>query len=228
MDTPLINEHHEFDLKMAAKRVEERSKLKAATFQEDRRTFAERNEADRLRAKTKAAERRQADKLEAEQIAVERQGVDRALKRHRDYAMDEWKDPVITVTKAIDYLGLSNDLTMDGIYSAFEHLMACYCITLTHSNEKVDRANHARDVLLDYTAKRLGGFVSVPPMDRKRAAALLEIPESANLPEIEYAYTMKVVWNRQPINGMERYIQNKTMSQAISVMLETSHEDKRF
>jgi hypothetical protein len=83
MDTPLINEHHEFDLKMAAKRVEERSKLKAAIIAEDRRTAAERLEMDKLRVKTRMAERRHADKLEADAVAADRLEVDREVKRRR-------------------------------------------------------------------------------------------------------------------------------------------------
>jgi hypothetical protein len=71
---------------------------------------------------------------------------------------------------------------------------------------------------LDYTAKLLALDVSIPPMDKKQAAAVLEIPESAHWGEIILASKHMLYHVEPPKNGLERFIRGKTIDKAMDVM----------
>jgi len=211
MNNPLVAECLESDRKKAA---EKKRKFEAEYLEEDSRTAAKRLEernktaAKRLEEDNKTA----ADHLkEDEQVKRRREGEDRMRGR-----MDD-----MTFTLALDLLGLSREthLTMENIYAGWTWWMAGIAASHTCPYTDTERLEEARNMLLDYTVRHLTVDVSLPPMDHKQAADLLDISEHVNADEIYHAYETMMYFTPPPKNGMERYMQEKKLREAQRVML---------
>jgi hypothetical protein len=215
----------EYDRKLNEERQEKKRKFEAECLQEDRSTAAKRlkednkTTADRLREDKKTT----ADRLEE----------DKEVKNSRNYAMIELNEPLMTSTIALTLLGLSSEtqLTMEDIYAeyswrmeGFSGAIATSMVDILETARQTSRLTHARDVLLDYTVKLLALDVSVPPMDNKQAAAVLEISESANHFERQRALCRMLCYVQPPKNGLERFIREKTIEEAMMVMHEYVRE----
>jgi len=199
MDNP--HARVEYDRKLIAERQEKKRKFETDCLDEDNKTAAKRLEEDHKTA---------ADRLKK----------DEQVKSSRDYHMSYLNRQVMTSTIALDVLGLSDEtpLTMEDIYAGWMWRMTGLGATRTGDVYETDRLESAKNVLLDYTVKHLAIDVSVPPMDKKQAAALLEIPESADQSEIGRAYSHMLFFAIPPKNGVERYMRQKKIYEAWRVM----------
>ena len=198
MDNPYAAGRVEYDRKITAEHQEKKRKSEAECLEKDRRTAAKRLEEDNKRLKE-----------------------DEGVKIERKYLTRELNDQPMTSTIALDVLGLSDEtpLTMEDIYAGWMWRMAgraMRCVNVPYT--ELFEFEEAREVLLDYTAKHLAIDVSVPPMDKKQAAALLEIPESADRSEIDRAYHHTMHFVIPPKNGVERYMRQKKIDEAYHVM----------
>jgi len=198
MDNPYAAGRVEYDRKITAEHQEKKRKLEAECLEKDRRTAATRLEEDNKRLKE-----------------------EKRAKSEKEFLMRGLDDKLMTSTIALDVLGLSDEtpLTMEDIYAGWMWRMAgraMRCVDIPYT--ELFEFEEARNVLLDYTAKHLAIDVSVPPMDKKQAAALLEIPESAVLSEIGRAYHHMMHFVIPPKNGVERYMRQKKIDEAYRVM----------
>jgi hypothetical protein len=196
----------EYDRKLNEERQEKKRKFEAECLQEDRSTAAKRLKEDN---KTTA------DRIKRDQI----------VEINRDENL--LNKPLMTSTIALTLLGLSSEtqLTMEDIYAeyswrmeGFSGAIATSMVDILETARQTSRLTHARDVLLDYTVKLLALDVSVPPMDNKQAAAVLEISESADWDEIWSASKHMMCYVQPPKNGLERFIRGKTIDKAMDVM----------
>ncbi len=175
----------------AAKRLEQGNNAAAKRLEEDNKTAADHLEED-------------------EQV-----------KRRREDKMSAFRQPYMTLTNALDLHGLSREthLTMEDIYAEWTWRMAGMAATFEFPYYEIERFTEARDMLLDYTVKHLAVDVSLPPMNHKQAADLLEIPENVDADRIKCAYNYMVNFVRPPKNSVERYIREKKLHEAKCVML---------
>ena len=201
MDNPHAAGRVEYDRKLVAERQEKKRKFETDCLDEDNKTAAKRLEEDHKTA---------ADRLKE----------DEQVKSRRDYPMSVLNEQLMTSTIALDVLGLSDEtpLTMEDIYAGWTWRMAGLGAMCRVNVPDVSRFEEAREVLLDYTVKHLAIDVTVPPMDHKQAAALLEIFSSADWDEIERAYNHMLYFVIPSKNGVERYMREKKMDEAYRVM----------
>ena len=152
-------------------------------------------------------------------IAARRLAEDEQVKRHRAEIMRAFDEPYMTLTAAFDLLGLSDEthVTMEDIYAEWTWRMAGFAVSSDYHYAEMENFTDARDMILDFTVRHLD--VSLPPMDHKQAADLLEIPENVDAHEIRRAYERVVLFVRPPKNGMERYMREKKLFEAKRVML---------
>jgi len=199
MDNP--HARVEYDRKLIAELQEKKRKFETDCLDGDNKTAAKRLEEDHKTA---------ADRLKEDHTTA----ADRA------YPMSVLNEQLMTSTIALDVLGLSDEtpLTMEDIYTGWMWRMTGLGATHTGDVYKTARLQKARDVLLDYTAKHLAIDVSVPPMDKKQATELLEIPESADWREAFRAYRHMLYFAIPPKNGVERYMRQKKIDEAYRVM----------
>ena len=209
----------EYDRKLNEERQEKKRKFEAECLEADKKTTADRLEEYRG---TAAKRLKEDNKTTADRLRE-----DEEVKNRRNYAVIKSNQPLMTSTIALDLLGLSSEtqLTMEDIYAECSWRMAGFSgafssgmVDILENARQTSRLTHARDVLLDYTAKLLALDVSIPPMDKKQAAAVLEIPESAHWGEIILASKHMSYYVKPPKNGLERFIREKTIDKAMDVM----------
>jgi hypothetical protein len=158
---------------------------------------------------------------EDRKTAAKRLEEDQQVKHRREEIMRAFEEPYMTLTAALNLLGLIGEthLIMEDIYAEWTWRMAGNAASSDYHYAEMERFTCARDMLLDYTIKHLAVDVSVPPMDNKQAADLLEIPENAEAHAIRGAYERMVCFVRPPKNGIERYMREKKLHEAQRVML---------
>jgi hypothetical protein len=213
MDNLYVAGRVEYDRMLIAERQEEKREFETDCLDGDNKTAAKRLEEDHKTA---------AKRLEEDHTtAADRLKEDEQVKSRRKFRIHELNRQRMTSTIALDVLGLSDEtpLTMEDIYTGWMWRMTGLGATRTGDVNKTDRLEKARDVLLDYTVKHLAIDVSVPPMDKKQAAALLEIPEDIDAESIRIAYENMVYFVRPPKNGVERYMREKKLHEARRVVL---------
>jgi len=204
--------------------IDEERRIAAEHVESDRRESEERAakrlEKDRLEAEERAAKRLKTDRYEAEKRAAERLDAQRrrAVARSESNSLDR----SMPLSEALKTLKISDKvhLTMEHIYSAWQQSFLTFAMGgMICDPLYIQIVTSARDVLLDSVAKLLVDDVSVPPMDHKSAASLLEIPENAPMSHIEKACEFQVTKPGQPLNGMERYMREMEMNAAKRAML---------